>query len=340
MHGIVYIWTPAFGKGGGSEALHQLADVLNRNGRTALTVYITENGHVIKAQTPICYRFYKIQSTTVIEDKYDASLVFPETMTRFAKDYNKSKVFIWWLSVDFFDKNDEIWNTPNITHLYQSAYAEGFLLGKKVKRILPLSDYTLKVFSNLSRKNKNYVLISGRKISSEMQTFQSLLKNKLDLKVLNNLSSWKIHKLFNKAIVYLDLGQFPGKDRMPREAVSYSCLPLIAANGAASIKRDFPIPEKFVLKSGDLIHQVERILEDYSSSQNFEWFNEWQKAIRDEAKQFQIEAAHIFDLQGLTFKGIPAYKVQFYFYLEHLLLKYYCLKRELLKYKAILGRNE
>lgn len=64
-------------------------------------------------------------------------------------------------------------------------------------------------------------------------------------KALQNMSHEKLLKELYKAKVYLDLGYFPGPERIPREAVMNYCDIVTSTIGAASNDVDIPIPGNF-----------------------------------------------------------------------------------------------
>ena len=51
--------------------------------------------------------------------------------------------------------------------------------------------------------------------------------------------------LLARAKVYIDFGNHPGKDRIPREARMQGCIVITGKNGSAKYFEDVPIEEKF-----------------------------------------------------------------------------------------------
>ncbi len=57
----------------------------------------------------------------------------------------------------------------------------------------------------------------------------------------------QVCRTLRSAAFYLDMGHFPGKDRLPREAIRLGCPVILAKRGSARIQRDFPVPEEYLI---------------------------------------------------------------------------------------------
>jgi len=64
---------------------------------------------------------------------------------------------------------------------------------------------------------------------------------------LKGMSGEEISETLSQAALYLDLGHFPGRDRMPREAALASCPVLLARRGSARYEEDFQLDENYLL---------------------------------------------------------------------------------------------
>ncbi len=188
----IYILAPAGVVTGGVELLHQLCNVLNRNGQHSFIVYIGENKHEI----PNDYKKYKISlmEFSSIDDSEKNILVVPETTLQYLKYVSNIKILVWWLSVDnyfaalqgsvletfkfFFEKKGilsgiksvirkllkpyayptynlkKIHRNKNILcHAYQSEYAADFLRKNHFENLFHLSDYINVDFINSQSLN-------------------------------------------------------------------------------------------------------------------------------------------------------------------------------------------
>lgn len=96
----IFIYCPAFAVTGGPDALHQLAYYLNKIGCDAEIVYFTFSLKSITIPEP--YKGY-VSNYCLEQDVIDGleyAVVVPEFAVEKTRRFKKSKVFIWWLSVD------------------------------------------------------------------------------------------------------------------------------------------------------------------------------------------------------------------------------------------------
>jgi hypothetical protein len=97
---VIYILAPASAATGGPEALHQLANALNKNFNFKIKmVYLPKNVH-----NPVHdnYKNYSIEHTNIIDDDEKNILIAPEYYEYLEElnKYKKIKKIIWWLSLD------------------------------------------------------------------------------------------------------------------------------------------------------------------------------------------------------------------------------------------------
>ena len=92
--------------------------------------------------------------------------------------------------------------------------------------------------------------------------------------------------------VYVDFGNHPGKDRIPREAAANGCCIITNKQGSAAFREDVPIPEKY--KFEEPLEEVDRLKEllvDICSnySEHVSKFEEYRNWIKDEKVRFDAE---------------------------------------------------
>ena len=96
----IYVLIPYGLVTGGPDALHQLVYYLNKLKFNACAVYL---GASKNEEIPKQYKTYindYLLIDEVIDDKNNI-IVIPEFISYLKKDFKKSRVFIWWLSVDY-----------------------------------------------------------------------------------------------------------------------------------------------------------------------------------------------------------------------------------------------
>ena len=304
-------------KTGGPELQHQLVNQLNKIGRKAFICYFpfeqdfTPHEEYLKYEAPIC---------KFIDDSETFFLV-SESATFLIKSIKNADYGIWWLSVDnyyrskgdlfirdFFYKYLSLFksrvpisqlNSP--IHFTQSAYAKYFLEQHNINSYM-LSDYlsqehTVKFKSNVNNNKDDIIVFNpkkGKKITSKLIK----LCTGFNFVPIQGMSSSEVSDLLNKAKIYIDFGNHPGKDRLPREAAISGCCVITNKNGSAKNRFDIPISSIYKLDdtSRSFFKEFEslalEILEDFVfHSSNFD---EYRLKIFNEQKVFKDQVINLF----------------------------------------------
>lgn len=242
---------------GGPEATHQLSDALIEQGFDARLVYYKWSdfdGGVIPAEFPAYgpfaeeYARYKVNLARSLPDEEGAVIVLPETACPLAARFHKAKVLVWWLSVDhglgaLSKLNLNYLRKPNVFHASQSRYAEKFVRVMGFRSLGMLSDYTADLTEYatplpMSERPKVVAFnVRPDKVIADVEAIAAevcALDPEIKCVAIHGLSRQDLAAVFAQARVYVDLGSFPGKDRMPREAASMGCIPVCAGVGAGN----------------------------------------------------------------------------------------------------------
>ena len=276
----IYIICPPKKATGGPEALHQLGYILNSLGFNAKMLY---SKYKIDPVHPF-YKNYNVPYTMSIKDSVDNVIIIPESMTNLIAKYPLSQKKIWWLSLDFYEilmnsrekkknwirkllvpyKHTEYRFEPNksVTHWYQSQRTKEFLLTKKLdNEIAYLCDYVTELFfDNLPEtfSKENIITYNPKKGLDKIQNYITLLPQYKWIP-LSGMSREEMRDTLRKAKLHIDFGYFPGRDKIPREAlISGVCL-LTGREGTSAYKEDLGIPEKYKLHENEIT--TDKILE-------------------------------------------------------------------------------
>jgi hypothetical protein len=276
----IYIICPPKKATGGPEALHQLGYILNTLGYNAKMLYSKYK----KDPVHPFYKNYNVPYTMSIKDSVDNVIIIPESMTNLIAKYPLSEKKIWWLSLDFYEilmnsrekkknwirklfvpfKHTEYRFEPNktVTHWYQSQRTKEFLLTKKLdNEIAYLCDYVTELFfENLpdSFSKENIITYNPKKGLDKIQSFITLMPQYKWIP-LTGMSREQMRDTLRKAKLHIDFGYFPGRDKIPREAlISGVCL-LTGRDGTSAFKEDLGIPEQYKLHQNDM--STEKIME-------------------------------------------------------------------------------
>ncbi len=284
----VFVVCPAYVKTGGTELLHQLVDGLRSLKINAKIYYVG----VLEDNTqymPNDFLKYNIDYVSTIDNSDNKShnvLLTSETETKYIYKYKEMQHVIWWLSVDFYFI--KITNTPNpvlrllktikaylqsgrrfhfgkdrneITHLAQSYYAIEFLKGRNIDNIEYLSDYINDIYfeEKPSIKREDIIAYNPRKgINVTKQLIGTSDKKFIPLV---DMTTAEIREMLYKSKVYIDFGNHPGKDRIPREAAMCGCCVIVGKNGAAKNEFDVSIPDGYKFDN-ESISEINDCIED------------------------------------------------------------------------------
>ncbi|WDT68102.1 hypothetical protein [Cloacibacterium sp. TD35] len=144
-----------------------------------------------------------------------------------------------------------------LINVYQSKYAQHEIFNLGFYNQLPLSDYINKEFiqdylaGNSNLVKQNIVLYNPAK---GIRTTRRLIKSAPEIKFvpLSGLTRVQMKELLRTAKVYIDFGNHPGKDRIPREACINGCCVIVAAKGSAKYFEDVPISENYKFSRIDI----------------------------------------------------------------------------------------
>ena len=320
----IYVVCPGNTVTGGPELLHQFVSTLNNAGCEAHIIYSPFN---FKFSIPSPYLKYNIEVATYHSVYFteDDCIILPEIFTGYARKFGCAKKYIWWLSVDnFFEKFPKGFNQyvkglikrllnhkdaepaqirldklNGYRHLVQSQYAAEFLLNYGYKSDM-LTDFLNEEHLNKSVNilNKENVICYNPKKGLEItkKIIESLPHYKFI--PIENMTAVQVARLLERSKVYIDFGNHPGKDRIPREAAMAHCIVITGTRGSAKNQVDIPVPQKYKIKEAslDFIGQVESVLFDaiYSYEIAIKDFDEYRLKIMNEKFVFEKQTLDLF----------------------------------------------
>ena len=329
----IYVLCPSNTKTGGTELLHQLVWQINSLGGNANIVYFNDSYKNVTITKGFERYVNSFLTPNDIEDQEGNAVVIPENSPRLLGNVHNCTKYFWWLSVDnfvryhtgvhgaIFEKgaflgvlcsvkrifaktymNDA--NLINLSdyHLCQSYYAIDYV-SKKIKadRIFYLSDYINDIyidgFKNIYFDRKENVVLYNPKKGYSFT--KKIIKHTPNIKwvPLQNMSTQEVQQTLKNAKVYIDFGNFPGKDRFPREAAMSGCCVIIGNKGAASYIDDFPIDKRYKFKNDNscIPSIISCILDCFDNFEtNFNNFKTYRNAISAEKSEFIADVKKIF----------------------------------------------
>ncbi len=323
----IYVICPANNKTGGTELLHQLTHKLNEIGRKAFITYYLEGNCNRKSFTPEEFRKYVTHSCMMNEviDEPQNVIILPEVCIGKHRKFRYIQKCIWWLSVDNYinsygrlsrlkkygflsfckhlilnDFNYDSDINKVEAHLCQSNYAISFVISKGIEqnRIFYLSDYINDIYyQNYDAGKKQDIVLYNPKKGIEFT--KQLIERSPDIRwiAIQNMNNDQVLKVLQKAKVYVDFGNHPGKDRIPREAALAGCCILTNRRGSAAYRADVPIIEKY--KFDDNFENIDKIIARIREcfryySELVEDFENYRDIIKNEKEKFEEDVKNIF----------------------------------------------
>lgn len=279
----IYFITPPNSPTGGPTLLHQAAKELRILGFEAFILY--DGADSALNPVHIKFKDYNIPFITNVKlIKNSDILILPEQYY-FIRKYSFFKVtkVIWWLSVDnyivskFYDSslgkitklflkilsgsnykfiehfeiaNKIISKESNYINKYQHHWVQSNYALEFVKNfnISPsyVGDYLYDTFDNSKDLNKkqNIVCYSPAKGFGITKT---IIKNNpnINFVAIQNMTPKEVRDLLIKSKIYIDFGNHPGQDRIPREARICNCVVIVGKRGSATNLVDVPIPNSY-----------------------------------------------------------------------------------------------
>lgn len=290
---IIYVCCPAYYKTGGTELLHQLVYEINTNTniKAFITYYNSSNEYLNPAFSKYVNEYKLI---TDIVDCDNNVIIVPEVFTKILLKYNNIRKIIWWESVDNYLINSNIFEhykfsksiiscfkylvkkycfnkNTNISiksirknvdlNFVQSIYAKNYLIKNNINNIYFLSDYINDIYLVQSVNydiKENVVCYNPKK---GFKFTKKLSKKAVDIKFVPiiNMSNAEVMETLKRSKVYIDFGNHPGKDRIPREAAMLGCAVITNKRGSAKFKEDVFISEEY--KFDDKYKNIDKIIQ-------------------------------------------------------------------------------
>jgi hypothetical protein len=318
---------PAYTKTGGPELLHQLVGALKAIHLTAKIAYIgvQKNSRQLTEDSYVKYIGDSFEVFSEKLDKTDHLIILPETAVSLIHTIKHARVIVWWLSVDnytnvfepkYYLKNgfkSVISNTlkcnwrssvKNIrreifVNLAQSYYAMDFLRKNNFENPIYLSDYINDEYiqSTIDFDNRKNLVFYNPKKGLKFTHILQELDPSIQWVPIKNMNASEIRELLRTGKVYIDFGNHPGKDRLPREAAISGCCIITGHKGSANFYDDIPIPDNYKLEDSPenceiIVKEIRKCLDNYNVlSKDFE---EYRNSIREEKVEFYTSVSSFF----------------------------------------------
>jgi hypothetical protein len=316
----VVVLAPGNFVSGGPELSHQLADALVRLGILARMVY-TPLGKTFSVPEP--YAKYAVEAMQFADIPDGSTVIIPEVFTGYLPRLKRFRTIIWWMSVDNYHKSNhwrfaidngmmpwafhDVAKRPfpaHVTgHFTQSEYARNFLASNDVRNSDHLGDYLNTDYIDklstpvVSEGRRDIIIYNPQKGLEQTQKILSHLDASQAVPI-QNMTRNQVIDLLMSAKIYIDFGNHPGKDRIPREAAALGCCVITNRRGSAANAIDIPIEDCYKIDDADAdfadraANLVKVIFADFSRHQAA--FSSYRDEIAHEPKDFAQDVERIF----------------------------------------------
>lgn len=326
----IYMMCPANIHSGGPELCHQLVSQLLQFGVDAYIFYLAAGRGGFNSENPIdeFYKKYHLPYVLEIEDDSKNILIFNESANDWYYYFKNVRKIFWWMSVDNYIKNISqlilnrtknalaepmpklfYFEKDGTEHWVQSEYARQFCLLNAIPKdkIYFVEDYLNQAFlSNADKieldKKKNVVTfnpVKGAEVTSRLIALSKERKFKGSWIAIENMTPSEVQALLARAKVYIDFGNHPGKDRIPREAALSGCVIITGTRGAAANDIDINIPAEFKFdEKANFQKIIDKILDVFKNfDENYRKQKKYRTRILDDKPRFAKEVAAAFNLE-------------------------------------------
>ncbi|MFD1510455.1 hypothetical protein [Lacimonas salitolerans] len=301
---------------GGPFALLQLNSAINSLGYKSQILFydVAKEMRLIEDYMTVSYK--RRPNISIADLKYDVCsvvhkddvIIFPEREISLLVKFSKngfSNCVLWWLSWDNaplsqLNRFEELSALHHSISIFQSHYAQREAASLNIDGPI-VSDYTLyDTRMSEERHVKKYDIcflprkaIGTEKIIADLQSSFSVFS-------IENMSHTEVQRALQASKYFIDFGHHPGKDRIPREAALFDCIPIVRKAGAAKHMEDVYLPNFLKLDHSVLSGQGFLTSYIHNLNKNYESIlyslKPYQRRIRSEFDLFHLQVSDFCNL--------------------------------------------
>ena len=270
---------------GGPECIHAFVSELNKIEDVHARIWYWD----IQSSDPCPeeYKSYGCEYVTELPEGFDGTIIVPEIWANKVMDYPQCTRAIYWLGVDAYagwtpgSERGAFLRDEDIIHICQSEYAYDFLKKLKVKRLIKCVDIINTDFYQEYEETEREDVILYNPAKATPFMYKIIEQSGLSFKPITGMTRQQVIDTMRRSKLYVDFGEFPGRERMPREAVLCGCCIITSKIGSADYDIDFTHEYKFDSKDGHIwaiIHKIQYVLDHYEECRkDFDLFRHFLK---------------------------------------------------------------
>ena len=293
---------------GGPEAIHQFISNLNKiDGIDAAVWYWNSNS---SDPCPPEYKKYNCDYITELPPDYDGVLILPEIWAKHIHDYPARIRAIHWLGLDAYamwtpvERRGDFLEDDEIFHLVQSEYARDLMSRLGVKHLYKIDDSLNDDFyaEYDEAPRSDTILYNPAKMTQFMEALMRSCQE-FSWRPIAGMTRAQVIEAMRSSKLYVDFGEFPGRERIPREAVLCGCCIITSKIGSAAYDGDFAHRYKFESKPGHIWaikRMIRYVLDNYDECRkDFDLFriklNEDKKKLIEQTMEIGRAFHEVFD---------------------------------------------
>ena len=235
-------------------------------------------------------------------------LIFPESVATqlHNKQYEGYTKVLFWESVYWYEywipKSQYLKFPDDVIHIAQSYYACEWLKRETNIDAIMVTDYLNDEYMNadLSKPRKRQILYNPKKGLDITTRIITQMPNEKFIPILDMTVS-QVKALMEESMLYIDFGNHPGKDRIPREEAMCGCCVITNRKGSADNLIDVPIPSDYKFHECFMnlaISQMKFVLDNYNGCKYD--FDDYREIIKNEKGWFKKDVEKLVSKLGVT----------------------------------------
>lgn len=201
-----------------------------------------------------------------------------------------------------FEDNGHFYHTYNCEYAHRYIVTHGVPEERTLYLCGPLNHSFFENAKKLTgNKRKNIILYNPKKGNDFTQKLISAAKKRgldAEFKPIQGMTPDQITELMSKSKIYIDFGNFPGPERIPREAVTMGCNIITSKNGAAANEIDVPIPENLKFEDKEenipkIIKTLQDMLSDYDGY--YHYYDKYREKVEGQVELLQTNAKQLLE---------------------------------------------
>lgn len=192
-----------------------------------------------------------------------------------------------------------VFNERGVMFGYQCEYIYHHLKKAGINNSIPLSDYINTDYVAINSLDRENIVLYNPSKGLEFTKKLIAAAPNINWTPIAGYNRKSLSELMSRSKLYIDFGNHPGKDRLPRECAIKGCCIITGMRGSAAFQDDVDIPSKYKFdeKTSSIDTIIERIKSTLSNyNECIKDFGHYRQKILCEKEVFENEIRLIFEI--------------------------------------------